>query len=215
VLRFPASRREYLLGVHKMTTQKDTRFHDWAKARLDEMDATVTSLEAEAGKLSADARKNAQAVVVKMREQRDAFSNAFKKQEKTAEDAWAKTKAALESEWKGFETSLQEYFDKTREQSGHRIAVFRASAEAQRKTWEHAIEEIRKATVGLASEEKAHAEAAMKRMKADATAAKAMLDALGHAGAEAWSDYKVALTTTRAAFDSAAQAAQKAFKRAV
>ena len=198
-----------------MTTQKGTPLLlDWAKARLDEMDATVTSLQSEAGKLQAAARKNAQAVVAEMLKQRDAFGNAIKKQETPTEDAWAKTKAALESEWKAFEASLQRYFDESREQSGQQVAVFRASAEAQRKTWQYSIEEIRRATAGLASEQKVQAEAAMKRMKADADAAKVKLDAVGHAGTESWSAYKAALAATRAAFDSAAQAAQDAFKRA-
>ena len=126
-----------------MTTQKNARLSlDWAKARLDEMEATLTSLRSEAGKLTAAAQKNLEAVVAEMVKQRDAFSNAMKKQKTTTEDTWAKTKATLESEWTAFEASLRRYFDETREQSGQQIAVFRASAEAQRKAWEHAIEEI-------------------------------------------------------------------------
>ena len=199
-----------------MTTQKKgtAPFLDWANARLDEMDATVTSLKSEAGKLTAVASKNAQTVLGDMLKQRDAFSHAIKKQESTAEDVWAKTKTTLESEWKAFEASLQRYFDETREQTGQQIAVFRASAEAQRKTWLHAIEEVQKVTAGVASEQKAQAEAVIKRMRADADAAKVKLDALGHATTESWSAYKAALTATRVAFDHASQAAQDVFKRA-
>ena len=204
------------MGVQDMTTaRKGTApFLDWAKARLDEMDATVTSLKSEAGKLKVAASKNAETVLADMLKQRDAFSGAIKKQETTAEDVWAKTKTALESEWKAFEASLQRYFDETREQTGQQVAVFRASAEAQRKTWLHAIEEIQKATAGVASEQKAQAEAVMKRMKTDADAAKVKLDVLAHAATESWSAYKAGLTATRAAFDHASQAAQDVFKRA-
>ena len=121
-----------------MTTQKSAPLSfDWAKARLDEMEATVTSLQSEAGKLSAAARKNLEAAVAEMAKQRDAFSKVIKKQETSAEDNWAKTKATLESEWKAFEASLRRYFEETRDQSGQQIAVFRASAEAQRMAWEH------------------------------------------------------------------------------
>lgn len=199
-----------------MTTQKKTTapFLDWANARLDEMDATVTSLKSETAKLTAAASKNAETILADMQQQRDAFSHAIKKQESTAEDVWAKAKTSLESEWKAFEANLQRYFDETRERNGQQIAVFRASAEAQRKTWLHAIEEIQKDTAGAASEQKARAEAVMKRMRADADAAKVKLDALGHATTESWSAYKAALTATRAAFDHASQAAQDVFKRA-
>ena len=198
-----------------MTTQKGTPlFFDWAKARLDEMNATVTSLQSEADKLQADARKKVQASVAEMVKQRDAFSNAIKKQGTNTEDALAKAKTALESEWKAFESSLQRYFEEAREKTGQQSAVFRASAEAQRKTWQKGIDELRTAAAGLASEQKAQAETAVKRMTADADAAKAKLDALVHAGSRSWSAYSEALTASRAAFDSATQAAQKAFKRA-
>ena len=197
-----------------MTTQKGPPLLlDWAKARLAEIDATVTSLQSEAGKLQSTARKNAQAAVTEILKQRDAFRDAIKKQETAAEGAWAKTRTALESDWKAFEGSLQRYFDEARDQSGHQIAVFRASAEAQGKTWQHAIQELRKATAGLASQHKAEAEAAMKQMDAGAVAAKAKLDTMSRAGTESWSAYKAALAATRTAFDHASKAAQDAFKR--
>ena len=197
-----------------MTTKKGAPLvSDWAEARLAEMNATVTSLQSEADKLQADARKKAQASIAEMLKQRDAFSTAIKKQAATTEDAWAKTKTALESEWKAFEVTLQRYFEETREKTGQQAVVFRASAEAQRKAWQRGIDEIQTAAAGLASEQKAQAETAMKRMTADADAAKTRLDAFVHAGARSWSAYSDALTASRAAFDSATQAAQKAFKR--
>ena len=59
------------------------------------MEATLTSLQAEAGKPQAVARKNVQGVIAEMLAQRDAFSTAIKKQGATAEGAWAKSKARL------------------------------------------------------------------------------------------------------------------------
>jgi len=198
-----------------MTTQKGAPvLLDWAKARLDEMNATLSSLEAEVGKLQSVARKQAQGAIAEMLKQRDAFSDAIKKQRGATEGAWAKAKAALESDWKAFETSVQQYFDAAREQSGQPMAVFRAVADAQRKAWQHAIDELGKTAAGLATGQKAQAESAMKRMKADAEAAKAKLDTLSRAGTESWSAYKAALAATRAAFDRANQAVQDAFKRA-
>ena len=143
----------------------------------------------------------------------DAFSEALNKHRGVTEATLAKAKIALESDWKAFGTSVQQYFDATREQSGQPMAVFRPAAEAQRKAWQHAIDEFRKTATGLATEQKAQAESAMKRMKADADAAKAKLDTLSRAGTESWPAYKAALAATRAAFDRANQAAQDAFKR--
>lgn len=195
------------------TQEKTPLVFDWAEARLAEMSATVTSLQSEADKLQADARKKAQASIAEMVKRRDAFSSAIKKQGATTADTWAKTKTALESEWKAFETTLQQYFEEAREKTGQQTAVFRASAEAQRKAWQKGIDELQTAAAGLASEQKAQAETAVKRMTADGDAARKKLDAIVHAGAKSWSAYSEALVASRAAFDSATQAAQKAFKR--
>jgi hypothetical protein len=47
-----------------MRNQTSTHFYiDWAKERLDEMDATVTSLESKLGSVQADARDKAGKVV--------------------------------------------------------------------------------------------------------------------------------------------------------
>lgn len=197
-----------------MTTQKGAQvLFDWAKARLDEMDATVASLEAEVGKLQAVARKSARDAIAETLAQRDAFSAAVKKQRGATEAAWAKAKAAMESDWTAFEAGVQDYFMAAQGKGGQQTAVFLAAAEAQRKAWRRAIDEFRKSTAKLATGQKAKAESALKQMKADADAAKAKLDTLSRAGTQSWSAYKAALAETRSAFDRAVQVAQNAFKR--
>jgi hypothetical protein len=57
-------------------------------------------------------------------------------------------------------------------------------------------------------------DAALRRMKADASEAEANLQKLTHAGTESWAALTGALAESRAAFDRANQSAWDAFKRA-
>lgn len=53
-------------GIHVYT--------EWAKSRLDEMDAAVSSMEAGIKDLQAQARTNAESALADMKTKRDAFS---------------------------------------------------------------------------------------------------------------------------------------------
>jgi len=53
---------------------------NWAKERIDEMDATLASLEAKASELQADARSKANQALADMRKKRDDFRDTLKKQ---------------------------------------------------------------------------------------------------------------------------------------
>ena len=53
---------------------------NWAKERIDEMDATLASLEAKVSELQADARTKANHALADMRKKRDDFRDTLKKQ---------------------------------------------------------------------------------------------------------------------------------------
>ena len=72
---------------------------NWAKERIDEMDATLASLETKASKLQADARAKANQALADMRKKRDDFRDTLKKQADATEAVWIKEKARLQSEW--------------------------------------------------------------------------------------------------------------------
>ena len=189
-------------------------YFDWAKARLNEVDATLAALESRVGELAGDARARADRALAEMRARGDAFRKAIKKESEANEAAWARTKTALEADWSAFEGSVQHYVDAAGRQAEQHRAAFRARADAQLKAWREAADKMNKKAAGFAAEGKAEVESAVKRMRADAAAAQAKLDKFGRAGTESWSALKAALAETRAAFDRANQAMHEAFKRA-
>jgi hypothetical protein len=64
-----------------MVTQINPHFFtNWAKERLDEMDAAVTSLEGKVAEVQADVRDKAKKILADLRKQRDDFRDTMKEQ---------------------------------------------------------------------------------------------------------------------------------------
>lgn len=61
---------------------------NWAKERIDEMDATLASLEAKVSEVQADARAKANQALGDMRKKRDDFRDTLKKQADANEAVW-------------------------------------------------------------------------------------------------------------------------------
>ena len=198
-----------------MTTQSNIHFFvNWAKGRLDEMDATLTSLEGKVGGVQADARDKANKVLADLRKKRDDFRDTVKKQAEANEASWIRTKAQLESEWSAFETEVKQYVDSFGKKIEQQQAIFKLQSAAQLKAWREAANKLNSSAKDFAAERRGEIDAAVKRMNTDATAAEEKLQKLNQAGAQSWSALMAALTETRAAFDRANQAARDAFKRA-
>jgi hypothetical protein len=79
---------------------------NWAKERIDEMDAALASLESKAGEVQADARGKAAQLRAQLTKKRDDFRAAVEKQAEANEAAWTRAKAQLESDWSVFEAEL-------------------------------------------------------------------------------------------------------------
>ena len=198
-----------------MTTQSNTHFFvNWAKGRLDEMDATLTSLEGKVGGVQADARDKANKVLADLRKKRDDFRDSVKKQSEANEAAWISAKTKLESEWNVFETEVKKYVESFGNQIEQQQATFKLQSAAQLKAWREAANKLGSSAKEFVAERRGEIDAAVKRMNTDATAAEEKLQKLNQAGAQSWSALMAALTETRAAFDRANQAARDAFKRA-
>ena len=189
-------------------------FINWAKERLGEMDATLTSLEGKAAEVQADAREKAGKVLAELRKNRDDFRDAIKKQAGANEPAWTSAKTKLETDWSTFEAEVKKYIESYGEQLVLQQATFKLQAAAQLKAWRDAADKLASAAGEFAGERREEIEANVKRMKADAVAAEEKLLKLNQAGSQSWSALMDALTETRAAFDRANQAAREAFKRA-
>jgi hypothetical protein len=198
-----------------MTTQSNTHFFvNWAKGRLDEMDATLTSLEGKVGGVQADARDKANKVLADLRKKRDDFRDSVKKQSEANEAAWISAKTKLESEWNVFEAEVKKYVESFGNQIEQQQATFKLQSAAQLKAWREAANKLGSSAKEFVAERRGEIDAAVKRMNTDATAAEEKLQKLNQARAQSWSALMAALTETRAAFDGANQAARDAFKRA-
>ncbi|UGY11830.1 hypothetical protein [Bradyrhizobium septentrionale] len=199
-----------------MSMQSNTHFYvNWAKERLDEMDATLTSLESKVAEVAADARGSADKVLTIMRKKRDDFQNIVKKQSEENESAWISAQALLEAEWSSFEAEAKKYVESFVKQVEQQQATFKLQAAAQLNAWREAADKLGSAASEFAAERRDEIDAALKRMKADAVVAEEKLLKLNEAGSQSWSVLAAALTETRATFDRANQTLREQFKRAV
>lgn len=184
---------------------------NWAKERIDEMDATLASLEAKAGQVQADSKVKAEQVIADLYKRRDEFEDIIKKHVEANEAAWARAKPNLDVRWTDFEALVKTYVDSFGKKLEEQQATFRDVAAAQLKAWREAAEKIHGAAAELAAGRRAGIDAAVKQMKADSSEAEARLKQVG---ADSWAAFSKALAESRAAFDRANQATWEALKRA-
>jgi hypothetical protein len=199
-----------------MQTQSNIHFYvNWAKERLDEMEAVLTSLESKVGEVQADARDKAKKALADLGKTRDIFRDTVNKQAQANEAAWTSAKAKLEPEWNTFEAEVRKYVENFSKQIEQQRATFKLQSAAQLKAWREAADKLAGDTKQFTTERQAEFDAAVKRMQADAAAAEVKLQKqMEQMGAQSWSAWMGALTETRTAFDRANQAVREAFKRA-
>ena len=196
-----------------MPAQSSMHFYfNWAKERIDEMDAVLASLEAKAGEVQAESRSKADLLIADLHTKRDEFQEVAKKQADAGEAAWLRTKSQLEGTWNGFEIEVKKYVETFGKQVQQ--TTFQNAAAAQLKAWRDAAEKIYYAAAGLAVDRRSDIDATLTRMKADASKAEANLQEFKRAGTESWAALNGALAESRAAFDRANQSAWDALKRA-
>jgi hypothetical protein len=198
-----------------MPEQSSMHFYiDWAKERLDEMDATLASLEHQASELQAASRAKADQLLADLRKRRHEFQKGVKMQAETSEAAWLRTKAQLDAQWNGFEADVKKYVEIFIRQGEQQKATFQKIAAAQLNAWQDASDKVHAAAAEFAAERRTDIDTAVKQMKADASETAATFQNLAQAGTASWTALTGALAQSRAAFDGALQAAADAFKRA-
>ena len=159
-------------------------YFNWAKGRIDEMDAVVASLEGKAAQLAADSRVRAEKIIVDLRAKREEFLDSVKKHAGANETSWLQAKAKLENEWNGFQADTKKYVDEFAQQAKQQQSIFEEVAAAQMKAWRQAADKMLAASAELATDQKTKAEAAVQQMKAGASTAEANLQKLAKAGNE-------------------------------
>jgi alpha-L-arabinofuranosidase len=187
---------------------------NWTKERLDEMDATLASLEGKASQVKAESKTQADQLIGELKKRRDEFQAKVKAQAQAGETALQAMKPQLESQWQAFEAQVRTYFETVGKQIELQQATFRDVAAAQVKAWREAAEKVHEAATKVAAENRANLDSAVKQMKADAAAAEIRLQKLKQAGNESWTALSGALAESRNAFDHANQKVWDAFKRA-
>ena len=188
---------------------------NWTKERLDEMDATLASLEGKASQVKADLKAEADKMIGELKKRRDEFLDKVKAQAQAGEAALQAAKPQLESQWQAFEAQVRTYFDTVGKQIELQQATFRDVAAAQVKAWREAADQVHDAATKVAAEKRANLDTAVKQMKADAVEAEARLQKLKQAGKESWAALSAALAESRKAFDRANQKASDELKRAI
>jgi hypothetical protein len=195
-----------------MNAQSNINF--WAKERLDEMEATLTFLEAKASEVQAEVRGMANKVLADLRTKQHEFRDTIKKNAEANEAAWIAAKAKLETDWKAFEAEVTKYVESFSKHIEQQQATFKVQAAAQLNAWREVADKLASDAKEFAAERRTEIDAAVKRMNADAAVAEEKLHKLNQAGTQSWSALMAALTETRTIFDRANQAAREAFKRA-
>ncbi len=185
---------------------------NWTKQRIDEMDATLASLEAKGGQAKAESKAKADQMLADMKKRRDDFQAEAKAQAQAGEAAMQASKAQLESQWHGFEAQVKTYFDTVGKQIDQQQATFRDVAAAQAKAWREAAETFHSEAAKIAAARRADLETAVEQMKADAAEAEARWQQLKQVGSESWVALGAALAESRKAFDRANQKAADALK---
>lgn len=126
-----------------MSTQSSVEFfHNWAKERLDEMDAIVTSLKSKTAELQAQSRVKADQFIVDLGKKRDEFERTVKKQAEAGEATWEKARAQLETQWNSFEAEVKKYLEAFGKDVKQQHAVFESQVKAQMKAWHETANKI-------------------------------------------------------------------------
>jgi hypothetical protein len=196
-----------------MSEQSSMHFYlNWAKERIDEMDAALASFEVKAGGAKAESKVKAEQIIAELKKRRDEFQVHLKAQTEAGEAAWARNKTELETQWNDFEAQMKVYFESVGKQLEQQQATFKDIAAAQAKAWREAADRFREAAAKVAATHTGDFDAALKRMKSEASEAEARLQKLKQAGSESWTVLGAALAESRTAFDRANRAAWNALK---
>jgi hypothetical protein len=189
---------------------------EWTKQRIDEMDATLASLEIKAGQMTAASRAKAEQLLAELKKRGEEFRAKAKANVniQTSEAALRATQAQLETQWEGFEAQVKAYFETTGKQIEQQQATFRAVAAAQTKAWRESADQLQAEAMKVAVAKRADIDVAIKQMKAQAAEAEVQFQKLKQAGAESWSSLSAALAQSRKTFSRATRHAWDAVDRA-
>ncbi len=91
-----------------MTSETDTHlFSNWAQERLNEIEATLATLQSRVDTLQAETKKQAEKTIEEMRAQQQVFQEMLKRQTAEGTANWTNLMRGLESNWASFSLSCR------------------------------------------------------------------------------------------------------------
>jgi len=187
---------------------------NWAKERIDEMDAALASLEARESRVEADTKAKAAELLAELKTLRDRFTATAKKTAEAGEAAFRRAETEMASQLAQFEALVKTYFETVGRKLEAQEATFQKMADAQIKAWHEAADKLHAEAAKTAMAKRAEVDGAIRQMKADAERAEARLKKMQEAGRESWTALSGALAESRKAFDHANKQAWEAFAHA-
>jgi len=174
----------------------------WAQIQLDEIDATIAALEADADKLQGDLRAQAQARLDELRATRDAYraslEAAVADTREGAQAQFDQIKAELDARRTTFEEQVGAYITAAQsEVETTRRAVLLARLEAQRVAAQQVVDDLRTSAAKLADDQRAAIEARIAELQARIAEGQQRLEELSQAGNEAWASLVKGLDEAR------------------
>lgn len=202
-----------------MTEQDKNNAHgyiEWAKHRLDEVDALIVHLEKLLAGVEKDAKEAAQKAVEDIREARDSLKTKFDMLQVDMSLLRAEarqTYESMEKEWGDIELAFHRFLAAVSEQANLFQEVVAARAKTQRAVLQAVAEDTYKRVgAGIEDAQKEY-EAARKKLEAEVRQVEAFLDKTSVAGESSWKAVKAGMTDLQAAFERIAKTLQETIKR--
>jgi len=184
---------------------------NWAKERIGEFDAMLTSMEGKPQSADAASRDMVAQFVSDMQRKRNEFLAFVDKQNAAGAAALTQARAQLEAQWQACESEWTKLSETLGQEASQQKATFQGPVEAQLAGWRNLLDTMQNAMSAATSERRSEVEAVLNKIKEDGTSSDTNLKKMASAGVESWRAFNTALTESRAAFDRAIEAAQRAF----
>lgn len=175
---------------------EERRIHEyleWAKQKLDEVEATLVALDGSVEALKKDARTEADGAIARIRTARDAFKakvDAIRPDAAAAKVAADKVYATAETEWTEVELAFQDYLKAAAGQASVVKRALTDRAEAQRQSWQSSLQELRANAAATIDQARGEVDAAIRRLTAEAEKAEAKIGKVSAVGDESWTTIK-------------------------
>ena len=173
----------------------------WAKQRLDEVDAMVAQTEKAAGELQQAARGNADLALSRLRDSQAKLKEQVAFLQAQADETKSvvlTAQKAVEEEWVEVESAFQAFLASAGEQSDVARQAISARVEAQRKSWERALNGLKAQAEAAVEKASIEFDTAMTRLSEEAEKAKVKLGQAPSAGEETWEAIKAGIAETKA-----------------